>query len=87
MLEILIVAACLETTEGCSQLSDYYFKHKGYDQIYDAFTKKYRRELELTSPVIFVADVVTNQSIKFKYRPFIFEIKKDVSKIGVVYDF
>lgn len=86
MLEVLVLAACLETSEGCSKLSDHYFKYKGYDQIYDAFTKKYRRELEFASPGIFMANVATQKSLKFKYRPFTFEVKQNEFKTVFTYD-
>lgn len=87
MLEVLVLAACLETSEGCSKLSDHYFKYKGYDQIYDAFTKKYRRELEFVSPGIFMANVATSGMIKVKYRPFVFEVKQNEFKTTFTYDF
>lgn len=87
MLEILILAACLETSEGCSQLSDFYFKSKGYDQIYDAFSRKYKRELEFASPGIFVANVATSRMMKFKYRPFVFEVRENEFRTTFTYDF
>jgi len=87
MLEVIIIAACLETSEGCNYLSDFYFKHKGYDQIYDAFSKKYKREIELAGPGITLVSVAVERTVKFKYRPFTFAIKEQEARIGFNYDF
>lgn len=86
-LELLIITACIETSEGCGHLSDFYFKHKGYDQIYDAFTRRYKRELELGSPLFTLGTVAVNRRVTFKYRPFTINVSNTEQSIGFNYDF
>lgn len=85
--ELLIVSACLETTEGCKHLSDFYFKHKGYTDLYEEFTKRHKERIDMASPFIILGSFFTEKKIHFRYRPLTVEIKPEGYRVGFNYDF